>query len=121
MASDVMRRFRSPGLGLVYRYTKRPLGDLPYRQSTGRCWFDISLRLVSYLYLVITMAPDTAPKIARPGGLSLYANLLGPSSNKESAPGTISRAPVVFKQSAGEDAQQDGGSTGKQQISAGRY
>jgi len=72
-------------------------------------------------FLVIAMAPGTAPKTASPGGLSLYANLLGSSSNKDSIPGTISRAPVVFKQSAGQDAQQDRASTEKQQISAGRY
>ncbi|PBP15296.1 G-patch DNA repair protein [Diplocarpon rosae] len=32
--------------------------------------------------------------VPRPGGLSLYANLLDPSST---APGTISKGPVVFK------------------------
>lgn len=67
------------------------------------------------------MAPDTAPKTASSRGLSLYANLLDSSSNKESKPGTISRAPVVFKQTAGEESQQDRASTEKQQISAGRY
>ncbi|OCK81810.1 hypothetical protein K432DRAFT_294667 [Lepidopterella palustris CBS 459.81] len=34
------------------------------------------------------------------GGLSLYANLLG-----QSAPGTISSAPVLYKQPGGDDAQ----------------
>jgi splicing factor 45 len=36
---------------------------------------------------------------------SLYANLLDPSSTN--TPGTISRAPVVFKQPSAEDAQPD--------------
>lgn len=66
------------------------------------------------------MAPDPAGRSARPG-LSLYANLLDPSSNKDSAPGTISRAPVVFKQPAEEDLLQDKVAAEKQQISAGRY
>lgn len=43
-------------------------------------------------------------------GLSLYANLLDPSASKDDAPGTISRAPVVFNQD--EDAS-------RKQISAG--
>ena len=34
------------------------------------------------------------PPAPRPGGLSLYANLLDPGS---AAPGTISKGPVVFK------------------------
>jgi len=46
---------------------------------------------------------------------------LDPSSNKDSTPGTISRAPVVFKQPAGDDSQQDRAAVEKQQISAGRY
>ena len=54
-------------------------------------------------------------------GLSLYANLLDPSSNTDAAPGTVSRAPVVFKQLAGDDSQQDQATAEKQQISAGRY
>jgi len=66
------------------------------------------------------MAPDTVAKPLRPG-LSLYASLLDTSSNKDSTPGTISRAPVVFKQNAGEDTQQDRAAVEKQQISAGRY
>ena len=65
------------------------------------------------------MAPDTTARPSRPG-LSLYANLLDPSSNKDSA-GTISRAPVVFKQPAGDELQQDREAAEKQQISAGRY
>ena len=66
------------------------------------------------------MAPDAASKSAR-AGLSLYANLLDPSSDKNSATGTISRPPVVFKQPAGEDLSQDRVAAEKQQISAGRY
>ena len=68
----------------------------------------------------ITMVLDTEAKSSRPG-LSLYANLLDPSSKQDSAPGTISRAPVVFKQAAGDEAQQDRAAAEKQQISAGRY
>ncbi|KAI4136809.1 MAG: hypothetical protein LQ341_005437 [Variospora aurantia] len=43
------------------------------------------------------MVPEPTEKALRPG-LSLYANLLDANA---SAPGTISRAPVVFKHSAG--------------------
>ncbi|CAD6583870.1 MAG: hypothetical protein ASARMPREDX12_001472 [Alectoria sarmentosa] len=63
------------------------------------------------------MAPDAPARSARPG-LSLYANLLDPSSNKDSTPGTISRAPVVFKPSPEEDLPQDRFAAEKQQISA---
>lgn len=66
------------------------------------------------------MPSDPAARPARPG-LSLYANLLDPSSNKDSTPGTISRAPVVFKQPAQEDLPQDRVAAEKQQINAGRY
>ncbi|CAG8021310.1 unnamed protein product [Penicillium salamii] len=38
------------------------------------------------------------------GGMSLYANLLGDSTD---APGTISRAPVVFKQTSEPEPQED--------------
>ena len=72
------------------------------------------------LAICLSMAPDSAARSARPG-LSLYANLLDPSSNKDSAPGTISRAPVVFKQPVEEDQPQDKVAAEKQQISAGRY
>jgi len=61
------------------------------------------------------MAPESTP--AKPG-LSLYANLLDPSNNT-ATPGTISRAPVVFKQPSENDAQQDDAAK-KQQMSAGR-
>lgn len=66
------------------------------------------------------MGPDSTAKSARPG-LSLYANLLDPSSKKDSTPGTISRGAVVFKQPAGEEPSQDIAAAEKQQISAGRY
>ncbi|KAI9696929.1 MAG: hypothetical protein M1836_004890 [Candelina mexicana] len=58
--------------------------------------------------------------------VSLYANLLDPSSSSTSSPakasntpGTISRAPVVFRNPE-EVSQQDEVSVQKQQISAGR-
>ncbi|KAJ6122437.1 hypothetical protein N7512_004902 [Penicillium capsulatum] len=62
------------------------------------------------------MAPDQTP--SKSGGMvSLYANLLDPSA--ESAPGTISRAPVVFKQSSeSNDAQPDESAAKKQQLNA---
>ena len=74
------------------------------------------LRTLLKTYLV--MASDSAARYSRPG-LSLYANLLDPSSNAESAPGTISRAPIVFKRLFEEDPQQDGAAAEKQQINAG--
>lgn len=49
--------------------------------------------------------------------MSLYANLLNPS---DATPGTISRAPVVFKKTADGDTPQDDAAAKKQQISAGR-
>ena len=63
------------------------------------------------------MASDSAVKLPR-AGLSLYADLLDPTS-ANSAPGTISRAAVVFKQSEGGRPQQDEPSAQRQQISAG--
>ena len=67
------------------------------------------------------MTSSDINKPARPG-LSLYANLLDTSSNKDTefAPSTISRAPVVFKQVAGSEAQQNR-TAEKQQISTGTY
>jgi splicing factor 45 len=50
--------------------------------------------------------------------MSLYANLLDPSAD---APGTISRAPVVFKQSSETDAQPDDSAAKKQQVNAGTF
>ena len=67
------------------------------------------------------MAPEISAQAAKPV-LSLYANLLDSSSNQDSPPGTILRAPVVFKQNVGDDAQQDRSMGDKQQqISAGSY
>lgn len=65
------------------------------------------------------MAPDSTP--SRGGGkMSLYANLLDPSA--ENAPGTISRAPVVFKPSSeSDDAQPDESAAKKQQLNAGSF
>ncbi|OAX80575.1 hypothetical protein ACJ72_05087 [Emergomyces africanus] len=61
------------------------------------------------------MASQPPPK---GGMMSLYANLLDPSSDNRPAPGTISRAPVVFKQAGENDTQQDDAALKKQQISA---
>jgi splicing factor 45 len=65
------------------------------------------------------MAPE--PSSSKSSGmLSLYANLLEPSAAEiPSPPGTISRAPVVFKQSLESDPQLDDSAAKKQQISAG--
>lgn len=61
--------------------------------------------------------PDSTP--SKSGGmLSLYANLLDPDAS--STPGSISRAPVVFKQPADGDAQSDESAAKKQQLNAGR-
>lgn len=49
--------------------------------------------------------------------MSLYANLLNPSGD---TPGTISRAPVVFKQ-AETEPQPDDASVKKQQLNPGIY
>ena len=65
------------------------------------------------------MAPDTAVKSSR-SGLSLYANLLDPSSRSEGSTGTISGAPVLYRQSTTrEDSKAD--SVDKQQVNAGSY
>ena len=67
------------------------------------------------------MTFDNTPKPSGPIGLSLYANLLDPSSSKDSTSGTISRAPVVFKQAA-DEVRPDRVTGDKQsQISAGIY
>ena len=65
------------------------------------------------------MAPDGAMKPAR-SGLSLYANLLDPP-HKDSAPGIISGAPVVYKQPQANDNQPEASAAEQKQISAGRY
>lgn len=61
------------------------------------------------------MAPDVPP--SKGGKLSLYANLLDPSA--ESTPGSISRAPVVFKQSSEADTETDESAAKKQQLNPG--
>ncbi|KAE8390616.1 hypothetical protein BDV23DRAFT_154935 [Aspergillus alliaceus] len=59
------------------------------------------------------MASENTP--SKPGGiLSLYANLLDPSA--DSSPGTISRAPVVFKQASEGESQLDESAAKKQQL-----
>lgn len=63
------------------------------------------------------MAPEPAPR--KSGGMSLYANLLDPSA--ESTPGTISRAPVVFKQSSETDANPEESAAKKPQIDPGTF
>lgn len=63
------------------------------------------------------MAPESGPP--KGGMMSLYANLLDPSA--ESAPGTISRPPVVFKQSSETDVQPDDSAAKKQQVNAGTF
>ncbi|KAJ9215729.1 hypothetical protein DTO166G4_2566 [Paecilomyces variotii] len=63
------------------------------------------------------MAPEATP--SKGGGmLSLYANLLDPEADASSTPGTISRAPVVFKQSPEGDSQPDESAAKKQQINS---
>ncbi|MCJ1476655.1 hypothetical protein MMC13_005323 [Lambiella insularis] len=62
------------------------------------------------------MASDSSKKPIK-AGLSLYADLLD-SSTKGGGPSTISRAPVVFKQPAGESSRQDEAAAQKQQLSA---
>lgn len=62
------------------------------------------------------MSDSNQPK---PGGmLSLYANLL--DSSPDASPGTISRAPVVFKQSSEGESQPDDSAAKKQQLPTGR-
>ncbi|KAE8364844.1 hypothetical protein BDV27DRAFT_144994 [Aspergillus caelatus] len=61
------------------------------------------------------MASENTP--SKPGGmLSLYANLLDPSA--DNSPGTISRAPVVFKQASEGESQPDESAAKKQQLNA---
>ena len=62
------------------------------------------------------MGSNGPPKPQR-AGLSLYANLLDPSSNGSGA--TISKAPVLFNKTGGDQSQPDETSQ-KQQLSAGR-
>lgn len=65
------------------------------------------------LTITTVMASDpTPPK----GGISLYANLLNPSSDTS---GIISRAPVVFKRSETEPQPDDAAAAKKQQLNPG--
>ncbi|KAL2812818.1 hypothetical protein BJX63DRAFT_421534 [Aspergillus granulosus] len=64
------------------------------------------------------MTSDSTPNKGS-GMLSLYANLLDPSA--DNTPGTISRAPVVFKQTAEGEAQVDEASAKKQVNNALRF
>lgn len=57
---------------------------------------------------------------SRGGGLSLYANLLDPSSSSPNTGASISRGPVVFKQGSDGTPAEDA-SVKKQQINAGIY
>ena len=59
------------------------------------------------------MAPDSKPAKA---GLALYAHLLEPSS---STPGTISSAPVSYKQPSEASPEQDDAAKKQQQALAG--
>lgn len=62
------------------------------------------------------MASESGPH--KRGGMSLYANLLDPTA--ESTPGTIARAPVVYKQ--GEtDAKPEESASKKPQIDPGTF
>lgn len=64
------------------------------------------------------MTSDSTP--SKSGGmLSLYANLLDPSSDS-APPGTISRAPVVFKQAEGEAPSDESAAKKQQQLNSGR-
>ncbi|KAI4099299.1 MAG: hypothetical protein LQ339_006091 [Xanthoria mediterranea] len=64
------------------------------------------------------MASDPGTGPPRPG-LSLYANLLEPTGSGSAAPGTISRAPVVFKQAVdGAKVHDSDASALKQQANA---
>lgn len=60
--------------------------------------------------------PKGLPKGLPKGGISLYANLLNPSSE---TPGIISRAPVVFKQSETEAQPDVAAAAKKQQLNPG--
>lgn len=68
------------------------------------------------------MSNPSVPGPARSGGLSLYANLLDPTSGSgATTAASISRGPVVFNQASVEDAPENEASTKKQQLNAGIY
>jgi splicing factor 45 len=62
------------------------------------------------------MTSEPTSKGGPKSGMSLYANLLTESAD---APGTISRAPVVFKQSSEAEPQAE--DSGKKQLNPGNY
>ena len=62
------------------------------------------------------MAPEAPPKPK--GGLSLYANLLDKGDNA-AKPGTISSAPVLYRQPSDGADIKTATAADKQQISAG--
>lgn len=65
------------------------------------------------------MATNGGSGSAKPG-MSLYANLLDPSAN--AAPGSISKAPVLFNQQVHEERPGSISSAAqKQQINSGSY
>lgn len=67
------------------------------------------------------MTPESTAKTLRPG-LSLYANLLDSGSAETPAPGTISQAPIAFKQFDGRAEGNDSEvSAQRQQSNAGTY
>ena len=93
----------------------RPHGQHSEAQIPGASFSFTRIVTTTTLYCTYTMAGnDSAP--LRGGGLSLYANLLDPSTTSSA---TISRAPVAFQPSetsnAGEVPSQ------KHQINTGRY
>lgn len=56
----------------------------------------------------------------RSSGLSLYANLLDPSS--ESTPSSVSRGPVIFKAAGTDAAENDASASAKKPaIDSGKY
>src|SRR4051794_39635930 len=96
--------------------------------QTACLWSGFCSRSLSVTWLVTEFDPhrpsmpsnsDSQPPPRPAGGsmVSLYANLLDPSS--ASSPASISRAPVVFQPPSADNAQQDEASAKKQQISAG--
>ena len=66
------------------------------------------------------MAPEQS-RSSGGGMLSLYANIPDPEEKNSTAPGTISRAPIVFKQSPETDPQQDNATEKQQQIAPGNF
>jgi len=77
---------------------------------------DIALQI---LYKLGKMSQNNNPNpTPRPGGLSLYANLLDPTNT--STPGSIAKAPVIFKNPTVEPVEEQS-TTKKPQIDAGSF